>query len=210
MYLFMYVRNSETLLVLHFRMWFTGFLGDTWESVLPQGHPPPNPPHLSLSLSLYGLHYSCILQLTHLLQRGGRTFYNMWRFILSQIYLNAAETLFKHMQDSQQRFRTWDSNIEIFRDGSRFQSFIDHWTQLYKSVNSAASLYGRTWQQSSPTLLSGTSLCSNTGQSLSFTEKINVKLRDRLWWKSEIPVFVVSHTNCPEIFTHIILTVAGL
>lgn len=39
--------------------------------------PPPNPPHLSLSLSLYGLHYSCILQLTHLLQRGGRTFYNM-------------------------------------------------------------------------------------------------------------------------------------
>lgn len=39
MYLFMYVRNSETLLVLHFRMWFTGFLGDTWESVLPPTHP---------------------------------------------------------------------------------------------------------------------------------------------------------------------------
>lgn len=124
MYLFMYVRNSETLLVLHFRMWFTGFLGDTWESVLPQGHPPPNPPRLSLSLSLYGLHYSCILQLTHLLQRGGRTFYNMWRFILSQIYLNAAETLFKHMQDSQQRFRTWDSNIEIFRDEADFKALL--------------------------------------------------------------------------------------
>lgn len=74
----------------------------------------------------------------------------------------------------------------------------------------AASLYGRTWQQSSSTLLSGTSLCSNTGQSLSFTEKINVKLRDHLWWKSKIPVFVVSHTNCPEMFTHIILTVASL
>lgn len=98
--------------------------------------PPPDPPHLSLSLSLYGLHYSCILQLTHLLQRGGRTFYNMWRFILSQIYLNAAETWILHMQDSQQRFRTWGSNIEILIDGSRFQSFIDHWTQLYTSVNS--------------------------------------------------------------------------
>lgn len=172
--------------------------------------PPPNPPHLSLSLSLYGLHYSCILQLTHLLQRGGRTFNNMWSFILSQIYLIAAETWILHMQDSQQRFRTSGSNIEIFRDGSRFQSFIDHWTQLYTSVNSAASLYGRTWQQSRAALLSGTSLCSNTGQSLSFTEKINVKLRDHLWWKSKIPVFVVSHTNCPEIFTHIILTVASL
>lgn len=86
--------------------------------------PPPDPPHLSLSLSLYGLHYSCILQLTHLLQRGGRTFYNMWRFILSQIYLNAAETWILHMQDSQQRFRTWDSNMEIFRDEADFKALL--------------------------------------------------------------------------------------
>lgn len=114
------------------------------------------------------------------------------------------------MQDSQQRFRTWGSNIEIFRDEADFKALLIIERSCTHLLTLAASLYGRTWQQSRAALLSGTSLCSNTGQSLSFTEKINVKLRDHLWWKSEIPVFVVSHTNCPEMFTHIILTVASL
>lgn len=70
----------------------------------------------------------------------------MWRFILSQIYLNAAETLFKHMQDSQQRFRTWDSNMEIFRDEADFKALliIEPFCTHLLTLRFAASLYGRT------------------------------------------------------------------
>lgn len=100
MYLFMYVRNSETLLVLHFRMWFTGFLGDTWESVLPPTHPichsvcPCTDFTTAASSSWH----------TYCREEGGRlttcrvSYFHRFIWTLQKLYLNTCRT---HSRDSE-------------------------------------------------------------------------------------------------------------
>lgn len=177
MYLFMYVRNSETLLVLHFRMWFTGFLGDTWESILPPTHPICHSvcPCMDFTTAASSSWH------TYCREEGGRfttcsvSYFHRFIWTLQKLYLNTCRT---HSRDSEPGIQI----LKYLEMEADFKALliIEHSCTHLLTLRFAASLYGRTWQQSSPTLLSGTSLCSNTGQSLSFTEKINVKLRDHL------------------------------
>lgn len=201
MYLFMYVRNSETLLVLHFRMWFTGFPGDTWESVLPQDTLPPTHPicHSVCPCMDFTTAASSSWH-TYCREEGGRlttcsvSYFHRFIWTLQKLYLNTCRT---HSRDSELEVQI----LKYLEMEADFKALliIEHSCSHLLTLRFAASLYGRTWQQSSPTLLSGTSLCSNTGQSLSFTEKINVK---QTACEAERSSVVKIRNTCFCCFTH--------
>lgn len=190
MYLFMYVRNSETLLVLHFRMWFTGFLGDTWESVLPPNHPICHSvcPCMDFTTAASSSWH------TYCREEGGRfttcsvSYFHRFIWTLQKLYLNTCGT---HSRDSEPGIQI----LKYLEMEADFKALliIEHSCTHLLTLRFAASLHGRTWQQSSPTLLSGTSLC------LSFTEKINVKLTA---CEAESSSVVKIRNTCFCCFTH--------
>lgn len=99
---------------------------------------------------------------TYCREEGGRfttcnySYFHRFIWTVKKLYLNTCRT---HSRDSE-------PEIQIFKyleteDFKALLSSEQYCTHLL-TLRFAASLYGRTWQQSSSTLLSGTSPCRNT------------------------------------------------
>lgn len=131
-------------LVLHFRMWFTGFLSDTWESVLPPTHPICHSvcPCMDFTTAESSSWH------TYCREEGGRfticsvSYFHRFIWTVQKLYLNTCRT---HSRDSEPEIQMF-KYLEMEADFKALLIIEPFCTHLL-TLRFAASLYGRTWQQ---------------------------------------------------------------